>query len=139
MEAVSDRRLDAAEEEEGILLNVGCALFGGGEAMMEDEDSDALIEVGVTGTGRGAARLVGLAKDLNTALALGLPVADVDAASEGSCLSFESECSPSSSDFLRFGGLGLVGSSASSCDLREAVFEPFLDAMVRALALGGPQ
>ena len=43
------------------------------------------------------------------------------------------------SDFLRFGGFGFVESSASSCDLREPLLEPFLEAMVLALALGGPQ
>lgn len=120
-------------------MNEAFALFGGGEAMFEDEYVDCLMDAGATGTGRGAARLVGLAKERKTALAFGLPVVDDNATCACSSLCFSSMDSFSCSDFLRFGGLGRDDSSASSCDLREAGLEPFLDAMVLALTVGGPQ
>ena len=46
--------------------------------MMEEEDAevDILVGVDVTGTGNGAARLVGLAKERKTALAFCFPVED---------------------------------------------------------------
>lgn len=120
-------------------------LFGG-EAMMEDDEAEAelFIGVGVTGTGKGAARLVGLAKERKTALAFCFPVEErlvvaAAAAAAASSFSLSWAASASSSNFLRFGGLGLVESSASSCDLREEPLAPFLEAMVLAFALGGPQ
>lgn len=136
---MSERRLDAADADEGILAICACGPFGG-EAMMAEDEADAgvFMAVGVTGAGKGAARLVGLAKERKTALAFCLPAEVLTAAATAS-FSLSSAASLSSSDFLRFGALDLADSSASSCDLREAPFEPFLDAMDLALALGGPQ
>ncbi len=107
--------------------------------MLEDEGIEVLAVIGVTGAGSGAAKLVGLAKERKTAFAFGLPV-EAGSTAESSSFSWGSDASRSSSDFLRFGGLGLASSSsAASIDLREAALEPFLDAIVLALALGGPQ
>ena len=134
VEVVSERRLDAAEE----FVVVTCAgVIFGGEAMLLDDDADVddFMGVGATGVGKGAARLVGLAKERNTALAFCLP-----APASLSLISMSSLSASDFSDFLRFGGLGLTDSSASSCDLREELaLEPFLEAMVLAFELGGPQ
>lgn len=106
--------------------------------MADDEGIEVLAVIGVTGAGSGAAKLVGLAKERKTALAFGLPF-EAGSTAQSSSLSWRSDASRSSSDFLRFGGLGLASSSAASIDLREAALETFLDAIVLALALGGPQ
>lgn len=106
--------------------------------MLEDEGIEVLAVMGVTGAGSGAAKLVGLAKERKTAFAFGLPF-EAGSTAASSSLSWASDASRLSSDFLRFGGLGLASSSAASIDLREAALEPFLDAIVLALALGGPQ
>ena len=107
-------------------------------AAEEDADAEVFINVGVTGAGKGAAKLVGFAKERKTALAFCLPAEDTAAASAAS-FSLAALASASSSDFLLFGGLGLADSSASSSDLRGAALLPFLEAIVLALALGGPQ
>lgn len=117
--------------------------------MLEDDaEVEAFMDVCVIGAGNGAARFVGFAKERKTALAFCLPVEELAALAATAAEAAASPCSfcslrlislSSASDFLRFGGLGLADSSASSCDLREAPLEPFLEAMVLALALGGPQ
>lgn len=136
VEADSERRLDAEEKEEGIRDEWVWVCFDGGEAMVEDVKDRFFMYVGVAGTGSGAARLLGLAKERKTALAFGLAAEEAEGCGS---LSFESEASLSASDLLRLSGLGLEDSSVSSRDLRGVAFELFLKAMVLALALGGPQ
>lgn len=86
-------------------------LSGGDIAETEDADVEFFIGVSVTGAGKGAARLVGLANERKTAFAFCLPVED--AAPVSSDLTWGVSLS-SCSDFLRFGGLGLADSSGSS-------------------------
>lgn len=130
-----------------------CEVLEGEAIMLEEDDAEVVgcMGVFVMGTGRGAARLVGLAKERKTAFALCLAVAEDDeaavwaaaAAGEDWCaasFSFGMGDSESSVDFLRLAGLGrAAASSESSMDLRAADLLPFLEAMVLAFALGGPQ
>ena len=81
-------------------------------AEADDPDAGIFMGAGVTGAGKGAAKLVGLAKERKTALAFCLPVEE-DAAPVSSDLTSAGSLS-SCSDFLRFGGLGFADSSASS-------------------------
>lgn len=87
-------------------------LSGGDIAETEDADVEFFIGASVTGAGRGAARLVGLANERKTAFAFCLPVEE-DAAPVSSDLTWGVSLS-SCSDFLRFGGLGLADSSGPS-------------------------
>jgi hypothetical protein len=146
VEIVSERRRE--EEEECMRAMLGCEVLEGEAIMLEEDDAEVVGCKGVfvMGTGRGAARLVGLAKERKTAFALCLAVAEDDeaaAAGEDWCaasFSFGMGDSESSVDFLRLAGLGrAAASSESSMDLRAADLLPFLEAMVLAFALGGPQ
>lgn len=133
---------------------LGCEVLEGEAMMLEEDDAEVVgcMGVFVMGTGRGAARLVGLAKERKTAFALCLAAAEDDEAAAGAAeaaagvdwcaasFSLGMGDSESSVDFLRLAGLGrAAASSESSMDLRAADLFPFLEAMVLAFALGGPQ